>query len=146
VAYALASAGTSITILNRTLSRAESLVADLASLFPSILLRSLSLSPDALRQEVPPADLLINTTSLGMWPQTERSPWPDEIPLPVSLTVFDLVYNPLETKLMRQSRGAGARAIGGLEMLVYQGVAAWELWTGQKAPVEVMMTAAKVAL
>jgi len=81
-----------------------------------------------------------------MWPHVDGSPWPDEFPLPVSLTVFDLVYNPLETRLMRQARKAGARAIGGLEMLVYQGVAAWELWTGQKAPVEMMITAAKVAL
>ena len=146
VAYALASAGTPITILNRTLSRAEYLVADLASLFPSLSLRSLSLTPGTLRQEVTSADLLVNTTSLGMWPHVDGSPWPDEFPLPVSLTVFDLVYNPLETRLMRQARKAGARAIGGLEMLVYQGVAAWELWTGQKAPVEMMITAAKVAL
>lgn len=146
VAYALASVGTSIKILNRTLSRAESLVVDLASLFPTLPLCSLSLTPATLHQEVPLADLLVNTTSLGMWPQVERSAWPEELPLPPSLTVFDLVYNPVETKLMRQAREAGALAMGGLEMLVYQGAAAWELWTGQKAPVEVMVTAAKAAL
>jgi shikimate dehydrogenase len=146
VTYALASVGTAITILNRTLTRAESLAADLISLFPSVSLRSLPLTPTILRQEVPTANLLVNATSLGMWPQIDRSPWPEELDLPASLTVFDLVYIPLETKLMRQARGAGARAIGGLEMLVCQGVAAWELWTVQRAPVEVMIAAAKAAL
>ncbi len=146
VAYALASAGTSITILNRTLSRAESLVADLAFLFPTLPLHSRSLTPATLRQEVPTVDLLVNTTSLGMWPQVDRSAWPEDLPLPPSLTVLDLVYNPLETKLIHQAREAGALAIGGLEMLVYQGAAAWELWTGQKAPVEVMVAAAEAAL
>ena len=62
-----------------------------------------------------------------------------------SLTVFDVVYNPLETKLMRQARAAGAQAIGGLGMLVHQGAIAWELWTGQEAPVEVMAAAAQAA-
>lgn len=146
VAYALASTGAAVTILNRTLSRAQSLVADLASLFPSLPLRALPLSPSTLRQEVPSADLLVNATPLGMWPQVKRSPWPDELPMPPSLTVFDLVYNPLETKLMRQAREAGARAIGGLGMLVHQGAAAWELWTGQRAPVKVMAAAARAAL
>ena len=145
VAYALASAEAAVTVLNRTLSRAESLVADLAPLFPSLPLRPLPLTPATFRQEAQSADLLVNATSLGMWPQVKRSPWPEELPMPPSLTVFDLVYNPLETKLMRQARAAGVQAIGGLGMLVHQGAIAWELWAGQEAPVEVMVAAAKAA-
>ncbi len=145
VAYALASSGAAVTILNRTLSRAESLVADLASLFPSLPLRSLPLDSLNLSQEVSSADLLVNATSLGMWPEVQGSPWPQELSMPLSLTVFDLVYNPPETKLVRQARAAGAQAIGGLGMLVHQGATAWELWAGQTAPLHVMAAAAKAA-
>lgn len=146
VANALASVGTSITIVNRTLSRAESLVADLSSLYPSLPILSRRLTPAVLCQEILSNHLLVNATSMGMWPQVDCSPWPDGVSLPSSLMVFDLVYTPPETKLMKQARRAGARAIGGLEMLVYQGVAAWELWTDQRAPVDTMMTAARAAL
>jgi shikimate dehydrogenase len=149
--YGLASIGASVTILNRTLSRAESLVADLACLFTgtdtrtSLQHRALPLTPAALQEMIPSADLLVNATSVGMWPEAERSPWPEELPIPPSLTVFDAVYNPLETKLMRQARAAGAHVIGGLGMLVHQGAAAWELWTEQDAPVAVMAAAARAA-
>lgn len=146
VVFALASVGTVVAVLNRTPSRAESLVTDLAPQFPSVSLRALSLTPSILQEEVGSADLLVNATSLGMWPRVERSPWPDEFSMPASLTVFDLVYNPPETKLMHQASAARARPIGGLQMLVYQGVAAWELWTELGAPVEVMTAAAKVSL
>lgn len=146
VAYGLASSGATITILNRTLSRAERLVGHLASLFPSLPLRCFSLDLRTLSREASSADLLVNATSVGMWPEIEHSPWPKELSVPSSLTVFDLVYNPPETKLMRQARAAGAQAMGGLSMLVHQGATAWELWTGQKAPVEVMAAAAEAAL
>lgn len=145
VTYALASAGATATVLNRTLSRAQSLIADLTSFFPSLPLRAFPLTPATLRQEAQTADLLVNATSLGMWPQIGHSPWPEDLSMPPSLTIFDVVYNPLETKLMGQARAAGAQAIGGLGMLVHQGAAAWELWTGQQAPVDVMAAAARAA-
>jgi shikimate dehydrogenase len=68
------------------------------------------------------------------------------VPTPAHLTVFDLVYNPLETRLLFQARESGACAIGGLGMLVGQGALAFEMWTGQPAPVEVMMSACGRAL
>ena len=90
--------------------------------------------------------LLINATPVGMWPHTEDSPWPETLPFPSHWTVFDLVYNPLETRLLRQARKSGARAIGGLEMLVQQGALALEVWTGEEAPAEVMRAACERAL
>ena len=60
--------------------------------------------------------------------------------------VCDLVYNPAETPLLREARKAGAQVLGGLPMLVYHGAEAFELWTGQKAPADVMMEAARRAL
>ena len=92
------------------------------------------------------ADLLVNATTVGMWPQTDESIWPADCPMPATLTVFDLVYNPLETRLLTQAREAGANPIDGLGMLVMQGAAAFELWTGLPAPCDVMRTICERAL
>ena len=62
------------------------------------------------------------------------------------LTVFDLVYNPLETRLLHHARQSGANAVGGLEMFIWQGALAFELWTGEPAPVEVMRSVCEWAL
>ena len=92
-------------------------------------------------------DLLVNCTSLGM----AHGPDPDASPIPAGLIprtvlVYDLVYNPAETPLLAAARRAGARTLGGLPMLVYQGAAAFRMWTGREAPVDVMMRAASQAL
>ena len=78
-------------------------------------------------------------------------PAPDESPLRAGdlkedVWVFDLVYRPLETPLLREAREAGARPIAGLDMLIYQGVRCVELWTGREPPVDIMRRAAKDAL
>lgn len=90
--------------------------------------------------------LIVNCTPAGMWPEVANSPWPEEIPIPPQAAVYDLVYRPAKTRLLQQAEAAGVRAIGGLGMLIYQGAAAFELWTGQEAPVEVMRSAALSAL
>jgi shikimate dehydrogenase len=145
VVYALAHAGAQVTVLNRTPSRAQALVQDFSPLFPSSLL-SLPLAPQTLEEQTAEAHLLVNTTPVGMWPEVDQSPWPEDLTFPDQLTVFDLVYNPGETKLLRQARAAGAKGIGGLGMLVHQGAAAFELWTGEKAPVETMYETASNSL
>jgi shikimate dehydrogenase len=91
-------------------------------------------------------DLLVNTTSVGMWPQADASPWPETLPLPSHWTVYDLVYNPAETRLLSQARAAGAMAVGGLGMLMHQGALAFALWTGQSPPIDAMRKAAQKAL
>jgi shikimate dehydrogenase len=83
------------------------------------------------------ADIFINATPIGMYPHVDRSIIPKDL-LRKDLVVFDVVYNPLETKLLKDARALGAKAISGVMMLVYQGVAAFELWTKKKAPVELM--------
>jgi shikimate dehydrogenase len=97
------------------------------------------LNPDSL-------DLLVNATPVGQWPQTGRSPWPEALALPSHWTVFDLVYNPVRTRLLARARAAGARPVGGLEMLVHQGALSHRLWTGREAPLEVMRSAARRAV
>ncbi|MFX1298200.1 MAG: shikimate dehydrogenase [Promethearchaeota archaeon] len=90
-----------------------------------------------ISKEIQDADIFINATPVGMYPKVNASILPKEL-LRKDLVVFDVVYNPLETKLLKEAREIGAKAISGVMMLVYQGVAAFELWTGQKAPVDLM--------
>ncbi|MEA3342308.1 MAG: shikimate dehydrogenase [Chloroflexota bacterium] len=118
-----------IAVLNRTLERAQALVSSLGSEKGG--LRALPLTQETLIGSARTADLLVNTTTVGMWPHVNGSIWPDGVSVPSHLTVFDLVYNPLETRLLRQARESGARAIDGLGMLVRQGALAFEMWTNQ---------------
>jgi shikimate dehydrogenase len=86
------------------------------------------------------ADLFVNATSLGMMPKVGASPVPAEL-IKKGLVIFDIIYNPSKTKLLEESEKRGARGISGVEMLVCQGAEAFELWTGVKAPLEIMRTA-----
>lgn len=101
---------------------------------------------DDLTRLAPGADLIVNCTPLGMSPHVDASPWPDDVPFPPGAALVDLVYNPPVTRLMQRAGTAGARAVNGLGMLVWQGALAFELWTGRTAPVRVMYDAAEQAL
>ena len=78
------------------------------------------------------------------WHETKRSPKPQfsQSCSERNLAVMDIVYNPLETKLAKNAKAAGAKVVSGVEMLIYQGAASFEIWTGKSAPVEVMRKAA----
>ncbi len=91
------------------------------------------------------ADLLVNATSLGMTPNVEGTPVPASL-LKKGLIVFDVVYSPIETRLLREASACGCRTVSGLEMLVRQGALAFELWTGKDAPLDVMRQAALSSL
>ena len=110
-------------------------------------LRSSAWDPSVLVPLVRSADLLVNTTPIGMrgGGAEGESPVPAES-LHHGLTVFDAVYNPMDTPLLRDARTAGARTVSGLDMLVYQGVESFRIWTGRVAPIEIMMRAAEAAL
>ena len=145
--YGLCGAETaSITVLNRTPERAAALVDDLCDPAGCTSFASGALTPEALERSAAEVDLLVNTTTVGMWPQVGASIWPDDRPLPDRLAICDLVYRPLETKLLRQARQAGAVAIDGLGMLIGQGALSFEMWTGQWPPEGVMRAACIAAL
>lgn len=135
--YGLAEAGADITIAARTPERAQKLVADL-----EVTARIIDFADVAAAS---PA-LIVNTTPAGMWPNVDASPWPDAVPFPSEVTVYDMVYRPERTKLMAQAEASGGRAIGGLGMLARQGAAAFKIWTGKDAPVDVMLSAARTVL
>jgi shikimate dehydrogenase len=86
-------------------------------------------------------DLLVNTTPLGMTPNINTSPLPEGILLPSHAVIYDLVYNPRETKFVRDARLQGLRATTGLGMLIEQAALGFELWTGKKLPNEVFRNA-----
>ncbi|MGB8648333.1 MAG: shikimate dehydrogenase [Anaerolineae bacterium] len=141
VAWALGNAGVAhLALYNRTPARTELLAARVRAGFPALAVDVEDLA--ALAN----ADLIVNATSVGMWPHVDASPLAPSAPFRPGAIVFDLVYNPRETRLLREAAEAGAQAIGGLEMLVHQGARAFELWTGQPAPVAVMQRAAQTAL
>lgn len=130
--YGLSQAGAEVVVVNRTPERAERLLQDVQSSGRALSLEDVSgLS----------FDLLVNATSVGMSPKTDESPWPDDLPFPQGIAVYDMVYRPARTHLMERADEAGCRVIGGVGMLVRQGAAAFRLWTGVEPPIDVMMKA-----
>lgn len=140
IVYGLADAGCSeIVIFNRTQAKATSLAAQMQALFPRCVVTTHSL--DRLAPVAKHSDLVINTTALGMTPNVETTPWPEELPFRPQQVVYDLVYNPRQTRLLQQAARDGAQAIGGIGMLIWQGAIAFAIWTGQQPPVDVMRAA-----
>jgi shikimate dehydrogenase len=131
-----------VTILNRKqeLSWAEDLAARLSRNYKTEV-KALELTAENLKKAVNNAEILVNATSLGMSPEIDATPVPAEL-LRADLTVFDVVYNPLQTRLLREAKAAGAKTIDGLEMLVRQGAVSFEIWTAVKPPADVMREAA----
>ncbi|MFX1519488.1 MAG: shikimate dehydrogenase [Promethearchaeota archaeon] len=125
-----------IVIINRSIQKAKDLCNDLLE---SLIVeaRYRELSEKILRAEVQNAALLVNCTSVGMWPDTNQTLLKREN-IPETITVFDTIYNPLETQLLKEAKKAGAKTIPGLAMFVWQGAIAFELWTGAKAPIQKM--------
>ena len=96
-----------------------------------------TLNADTLEPALDQAQVMIHCTPVGMDPHVEQTCVPQQFFHP-DLTVMDIVYNPLETRLLKEARNAGCPTIRGLEMFLHQAVAQFELWTGQPAPVPVM--------
>lgn len=140
IAYALAKEADELTILNRTVKDAQAL-AKLIEKTASKRIVSGSLSLEDIDSNLQDSDILINATSVGMKPHPDQTPVPIEL-LRKNLAVMDIVYNPLETKLAKDAQTLGAKVVSGIEMLIYQGAASFEIWTGKSAPVEVMRKAA----
>ena len=144
ICFILAEAGASLVILNRTVSRAEELAAQMGKFYNEDI-KAMALNEANLKEALDGADVLVNTTSVGIKPDVDLTPVPAGLLKP-DTTVFDIVYNPLETKLLREAKAAGARTIDGLDMLVWQGALAFEMWIGKGAPFDVMKQAAVKAL
>ena len=140
IAYQAAQDVEELVILNRTAEKAEQLAEMLRKSFGAKV-KAGTLSSNVLEEELPTTDILVNATSVGMHPDVDISPVPSDL-LHSDLSVMDIIYNPLETKLLKDAKSAGAKVVSGIEMLLYQGAVAFEIWTNCPAPVEVMREAA----
>lgn len=137
VVYALCSAGWQVTVAARRLEQAR----QLAQTFPQAAVRVADFSQLPAFAALNPCFVLINTTPLGMTPHTETCPWPEDLPLPAQAVVYDLVYNPRETRLVQRARVGGLPAVSGLGMLIEQAALAFEIWTGCRPPREALWRA-----
>jgi len=136
ITYILVKKGAGVTIVNRQqeLDWAE----DISRLIRRDLRKEVRVCElGQLAKTIENTDLLVNATSVGMSPAGGVSPVPAPLLRKIS-AVFDIVYNPIETRLLREAKAAGARTIGGVDMLAWQGALAFEKWTGQPAPLDLM--------
>lgn len=135
IAFQFAKDGADIIIANRTEQKAINLASEVAAVGSA---RGCGL--ESIKELIAESDILINCTTLGMHPNTEATVATAEDMHP-DLTVFDIVYNPLETRLLKEAKKAGAKAVTGEMMLIYQGAEAFKIWTGVEPPIDVMKKA-----
>ncbi len=141
IAFSLANAGAKLTIANRTVPKARALASTIEQKL-GINVEMVSLARAELTEALKNADVLINATSVGMYPKADQTLVSASM-MHRGLIVNDIVYKPLQTRLLREARRAGGRTIDGLGMLAHQGALAFEIWTGKRAPIKVMEAAAK---
>ncbi|HZL35922.1 MAG TPA: type I 3-dehydroquinate dehydratase [Tepidisphaeraceae bacterium] len=138
---ALAHYGATVVVYNRTFERADALAREFNRKSGKVVAARMEKLCDSCCQ------IYLNTTSLGMHPKIDASPFAGNPPkLTAETLVFDTVYNPMKTKLLEQARAAGAMTIGGVEMFVRQAGAQFEAWTGKPAPAEIMRGAIETSL
>jgi len=140
VAYQLAKDGARVTIANRTHTRAQELAGNV---------RSVGDANGTGLEELPEltvnSDIIINTTSVGMHPDIDRTLVTADM-MHTGQVIFDIVYSPLKTRLLREAKKAGAVTIDGIRMLVLQGAESFRIWTGIEPPVGVMEQAVRDVL
>ncbi|MBW6470515.1 MAG: shikimate dehydrogenase [Methanosarcinaceae archaeon] len=140
IGFQFANDGADITIANRTEKRAHDLARDV-----NIIGTAQGTGLADLKVLISKTDILVNTTTLGMHPNIDQTiATADD--MHSELTVFDIVYNPLETRLLKEAKVAGATAVNGVMMLVHQGAEAFRIWNNMEPPVDVMKNAVLEAL
>jgi len=127
-----------ILLLNRTIKPAEEIADTIIENISGCHVKAREFNQSNLQKVLEKANILINCTPLGMYSMKDSSIVEDERILRKDLVVSDLVYNPEETKLLRQGKNRGCKTINGLGMLIWQGALAFKVWTGEDMPVDVV--------
>jgi shikimate dehydrogenase len=140
IAFQLAKDGANVTISNRTFERAKALSEEVSKVG-----RVRASGLEDLKIKIQNCDILINSTAIGMFPNVSETLVTSEM-MHSDLVVFDIVYNPITTQLLKQAKKAGARTIDGVMMLVHQGAEALKIWTGMTPPIDVMEKAVRERL
>jgi len=136
ISFALSEEINEIFIVNRTEERAIKLANELQEK-TKIKASGMEMNGKMLRTLISSVDILINTTPIGMYPKIDRSPISKDL-LHENLFVFDVIYNPLQTRLLKDAKKAGSKTLNGLDMFINQGALAFEWWTGKKPNVKLM--------
>jgi len=123
-----------ITIAARSKEKATSIVNDVKLKNARIV----NFAQEEINSSLSHCSLIVNTTPIGMHPLVDASPLSDDAPLKSNHIVFDLISRPIETKLLQHANKVGSTIVGGLEVLIQQGAAAFEMWTGKKMPVDLV--------
>jgi len=124
-----------VIIANRTIDKALKLTDNLKNNLDADAM-AMGLG-DKLKKELLDTDILINTTPIGMYPNINQKPLVTSDMMHEGLIVNDVIYNPLETELLKEAHKAGAKAISGIKMLIYQGIESFKIWTGREPPLKV---------
>jgi len=141
IAFSLVKEGAELNIANRTTSRAKELTAAIKmSLGTNVGI--INLNRKELSETIKNMDIIINATTIGMHPDVNRTLLTADV-MHKGLIVNDIVYEPLQTRLLTEAKKAGARTVTGLGMLIHQAALSFEIWTGRRAPIKVMKAAAK---
>ena len=139
IVYQCLLSGASVSIANRQKEKAQAL-ADEAKRKTGRKVPVIDYSYDGLLNGLKEIEVLINATSVGMSPNVDESPVEQSL-LSENLVVMDIVYNPIETKLLREAKEKGCKTVNGVGMLVYQGAESLKIWFKLEAPVDVMKQA-----
>ncbi len=140
IAFQLAKEGARITIANRTIERAEALAEEVKNIG-----KAEASDYENIKELIQDSDILINSTSVGMYPKISETIVTSDM-IHKDLTVFDIVYNPQNTLLLKEAKKAGATTVDGVMMLVFQGAESFRIWTGKNPPVDVMEKAVRKQL
>lgn len=140
ILYALFHDGWEVTIAARRIEQAQQLMNSFTNY-------QLQITDVALSNiDLPNLSLIVNTTPVGMTPNVDQSPWPENLPFPPHAAIYDLVYNPRQTKMVRDARHQGLQATTGLGMLIEQAALSFEIWTSQTPSREIMHSAIQQSL
>lgn len=139
VVYALISSGWRISLAARRSAQAEALARDLHAKVGRGPIEPVSYDFEGLKTAGATATLLVNTTPVGMWPDINHSPWPEGLPMPPQVFVYDLVYNPARTLLLQHAQRTRLPISNGIGMLVEQAAQAFLTWTQKIAPRKAMI-------
>lgn len=140
VVYALLKDGWKVTVAARRagLGHAYNLTESFTGMTGTKPLEIVLLEAGDLGQLGSRIQLIVNTTPIGMFPETDLSPWPASLPIPNGAAVYDVVYNPRQTRLVKDAQAASLQATSGLGMLVEQAALSFACWTGRDVPREVL--------
>lgn len=147
VVYSLVKADWQVFITARRIDQIHQMMQELPDLSNSAqTVHAVPYTRESIENVLESINLIINTTPLGMYPHTSNSPWLAGLEYPPGASVYDLVYNPAETRFIHSARLSGLSAANGLGMLVEQAALSFQLWTGSDAPRKIMRQVAEQML